>query len=161
MVGAGQVAVSYRGRDMGGRREQLQEKLQDLLQAVAGVSAELQKIDGSQAESPHCSQIEKTAHLPELLVSPPSAGPPQLAMVMHDGGGDDPSRKKVADASGQGRDDPWKNSMAGFAKGTPTDYDNPLGEAGESVCFLLNGGHEFSSGQSSAAQAIRWQQNEH
>jgi hypothetical protein len=47
---------------MDGRREQLQKKLEDLLQAAAEVSAELQKMDGPQPEVPHDSQIEKTAH---------------------------------------------------------------------------------------------------
>lgn len=47
---------------MDDRREQLQKKLDHLLQETAEVSAELQKIDGSQPEVPHYSQIEKTAH---------------------------------------------------------------------------------------------------
>lgn len=47
---------------MDGRREQLREKLEHLLKETAEVSAELQKIDGSQPEVPHYSQIEKRAH---------------------------------------------------------------------------------------------------
>ena len=47
---------------MDGRIEQLREKLEHLLKETAEVSAELQKIDGSQPEVPHDSQIEKTAH---------------------------------------------------------------------------------------------------
>ena len=47
---------------MDGRVEQLQKKLEDLLKAAAEASAELQKIDGSQPEVPHYSQIENTAH---------------------------------------------------------------------------------------------------
>lgn len=47
---------------MDGRRKQLQKKLDDLLKAAAEVSAELQKIDGTQPEVPHYSQIEKAAH---------------------------------------------------------------------------------------------------
>jgi len=41
---------------MDGRREQLQKKLEDLLKETAKVSAELQKIDGSQPEVPHYSR---------------------------------------------------------------------------------------------------------
>ena len=47
---------------MDGRREQLQKKLEQLLKETAKVSAELQKIDGTQPEVPHYSQIEMTAH---------------------------------------------------------------------------------------------------
>ena len=47
---------------MEGRVEQLQEKLHQLLKETAEVSAEIQKLDGSQAEVPHYSQIENVAH---------------------------------------------------------------------------------------------------
>ncbi|MBX3439026.1 MAG: hypothetical protein KF861_16165 [Planctomycetaceae bacterium] len=47
---------------MDGRVEQLQEKLRQLLKETAEVSAEIQRIDGSQAEVPHYSQIEDAAH---------------------------------------------------------------------------------------------------
>jgi DNA repair exonuclease SbcCD ATPase subunit len=47
---------------MDGRVEQLRGKLDRLLKETAEVSAELQKIDGSQAEVPHYSEIENTAH---------------------------------------------------------------------------------------------------
>ena len=45
---------------MEGRREQLQTKLDHLLKEAAEISAELQKIDGTQSEVPHYSQIERT-----------------------------------------------------------------------------------------------------
>jgi hypothetical protein len=41
---------------------QLQEKMRHLLKETAEVSAEIQRIDGSQAEVPHYSQIEEAAH---------------------------------------------------------------------------------------------------
>ena len=47
---------------MDGRIEQLREKLDHLLKAAAEVSAELQKLDGTQPEVPHYSQIENAAH---------------------------------------------------------------------------------------------------
>jgi hypothetical protein len=47
---------------MEGRVEQLREKLRHYLQAAAEVSAEIQKLDGSQAEVPHYSRIENVAH---------------------------------------------------------------------------------------------------
>ncbi len=47
---------------MDGRREQLQEKIERLLKETAEAAAELQKIDGTQPEVPHYSQIEKAAH---------------------------------------------------------------------------------------------------
>jgi len=47
---------------MEGRTEQLRGKLEVLLKEATEVSAELQKIDGSQAEVPHYSQIETAAH---------------------------------------------------------------------------------------------------
>lgn len=47
---------------MDGRVEQLQEKLSQLLKETAEVSAEIQKIDGTQAQVPHYSQIEDAAH---------------------------------------------------------------------------------------------------
>lgn len=47
---------------MDGRVEQLRKKLEQSLKAAAEAAAELQKIDGSQPEVPHYSQIEKTAH---------------------------------------------------------------------------------------------------
>jgi len=47
---------------MDGRVEQLQKKLQQLLKEAAEVSAEIQRIDGTQAEVPHYSQIEEAAH---------------------------------------------------------------------------------------------------
>lgn len=46
---------------MDGRETQLREKMQQLLKATAEVAAELQKIDGTQAEIPHYSQIEDAA----------------------------------------------------------------------------------------------------
>lgn len=60
--GTGEVIFSYRELAMDGRVEGLQEKLQQLLKEAAEVSAELQKLDGSQAEVPHYSQIEDAAH---------------------------------------------------------------------------------------------------
>lgn len=47
---------------MEGRIEQLRGKLGGLLKDAAEISAELQKIDGTQAEVPHYSQIELAAH---------------------------------------------------------------------------------------------------
>ena len=47
---------------MEGRAEQLRGKLDGLLKEAAEVSAELQKIDGTQEEVPHYSQIESVAH---------------------------------------------------------------------------------------------------
>lgn len=47
---------------MEGRVEQLQEKLDQLLKETAEVSAEIQRLDGSQPEVPHYSQIEGVAH---------------------------------------------------------------------------------------------------
>lgn len=47
---------------MEGQAEQLRGKLDRLLKEAAEVSAELQKIDGTQAEVPHYSQIETAAH---------------------------------------------------------------------------------------------------
>ena len=47
---------------MDGREEQLREKLGRLLKETAEVSAELQKLDGTQPEVPHYSLIEKAAH---------------------------------------------------------------------------------------------------
>ena len=47
---------------MEGRVEQLRERLRALLKETAEVSAEIQKLDGSQAKVPHDSQIEDAAH---------------------------------------------------------------------------------------------------
>lgn len=47
---------------MDGRIDKLRKKLDELLKETAEVSAELQKIDGTQPEVPHYSQIENTAH---------------------------------------------------------------------------------------------------
>lgn len=47
---------------MDGRVEQLQEKKRQLLKALAEVSAEIQRLDGTQADVPHYSQIEDAAH---------------------------------------------------------------------------------------------------
>ena len=47
---------------MEGRVEELREKLRHHLKEAAEVSAEIQKLDGSQAEVPHYSQIENVAH---------------------------------------------------------------------------------------------------
>ncbi len=47
---------------MEGQTEQLRGKLEGLLKEAAEVSAKLQKIDGTQAEVPHYSQIETAAH---------------------------------------------------------------------------------------------------
>lgn len=47
---------------MEGRVELLREKMEQLLKETAEVSAEIQKLDGSQAEVPHYSQIEDVAH---------------------------------------------------------------------------------------------------
>lgn len=46
---------------MDGRETQLKGKMQQLLKETAEVAAELQKIDGTQAEIPHYSQIENAA----------------------------------------------------------------------------------------------------
>ena len=47
---------------MDGRVEQLRGKLGQLLKEAAEVSAEIQKIDGTQAQVPHYSEIENVAH---------------------------------------------------------------------------------------------------
>jgi hypothetical protein len=47
---------------MDGREELLREKKDHLLKALAEVSAELQKLDGTQPEVPHYSPVEKAAH---------------------------------------------------------------------------------------------------
>lgn len=47
---------------MDGRVGRLQVKLDQLLKEAAEVSAEIQKLDGTQAEVPHYSQIEHAAH---------------------------------------------------------------------------------------------------
>lgn len=47
---------------MDGRVELLRGKKDHLLKALAEVSAELQKLDGTQPEVPHYSQIEQAAH---------------------------------------------------------------------------------------------------
>ena len=46
---------------MDGRVEELQEKLRHHLKEAAELSGEIQKLDGSQAEVPHDSQIENVA----------------------------------------------------------------------------------------------------
>jgi hypothetical protein len=81
---------------MDGRVEELREKLRGLLKETAEVSAELQGIDGTQAEVPHYSQIEDVAHntgreLSRLiqqaricevtLAAPPQAGCPTCGDV--------------------------------------------------------------------------------
>lgn len=48
---------------MDGRETQLRGKMQQLLKETAEVAAELQKIDGTQAEIPHYSQIENAASM--------------------------------------------------------------------------------------------------
>ncbi len=47
---------------MDGRLVKLQKKLRRLLEETAEVAAEIQRIDGSQPEVPHYSQIEDAAH---------------------------------------------------------------------------------------------------
>ncbi|MCA8999209.1 MAG: hypothetical protein KDA80_19595 [Planctomycetaceae bacterium] len=47
---------------MDGRVEELQEKMRHHLKEAAELSGEIQKLDGSQAEVPHDSQIENVAH---------------------------------------------------------------------------------------------------
>ena len=47
---------------MDGRIEELQEKLRHHLKEAAERSAEIPRLDGTQAEVPHDSQIENVAH---------------------------------------------------------------------------------------------------
>lgn len=52
------------------------------MQAAAEVSAELQKIDGSQPEVPHYSQIEQTVHATgQQLSRVEMQGRPEIAVV--------------------------------------------------------------------------------
>jgi len=47
---------------MDGRVDRLQEKLRQSLKETAELAAEIQRLDGSQAEVPHYSQIEEASH---------------------------------------------------------------------------------------------------
>ena len=60
--GIGEVGFDSEEFAMDGRVEELQEKLRHHLKEAAERSAEIPRLDGTQAEVPHDSQIENVAH---------------------------------------------------------------------------------------------------